>query len=387
MSDKQTEQERPFIAFYRKHQISPVAQDISDLEKHFQRRSALYRHLGLVPSLLRGKALAEFGPGSGHNAVFTASLEPRRYVLIDANPTGLTRAEQLLASHTPKTTELQFVESLMEEYATDERFDAVFCEGAIPHQNDPPYMLRCIARFVAPGGVLVTTCEDNVSVLSEMFRRLLGALLIKPDASIEDNLIPLRPVFEPHLRNLVARSRPVDDWIVDSVLHPFTGRLLSIEDAIGAVGQEFDVHGCSPKFFTDWTWYKSIHSNKTYFNDMAVHQYLENVHNLLDYRYCFPPRPIEENKALIEQCDAAVGLSRSYEFDKNRDTLPKLVEASHRLSGLVRSFSPDTADGIDDFGTGLDAYLKTGVIPPLEKFGRFWGRGQQYLSLIRARVL
>jgi hypothetical protein len=120
---------------------------------------------------------------------------------------------------------------------------------------------------------------------------------------------------------------------------------------------------------------------------MAVHQYLENVHNLLDYRYCFPPRPIETNRALIEQCDFAVGLSRSYEFDKKRDTLPKLAAATHKLSTLVRSFSPETADSIDDFGTGLDTYLKTNVMPPLEKFGQFWGRGQQYLSLIRARVL
>jgi hypothetical protein len=107
----------------------------------------------------------------------------------------------------------------------------------------------------------------------------------------------------------------------------------------------------------------------------------------LDYRFCFPPRSVEENKALIEQCDFAVGLSRSYEFDKNRDTLPKLAAATQKLSALVRSFSPETAESIDDFGTGLTSYLKTNAMPPLEKFGQFWGRGQQYLSLIRARVL
>ena len=30
-----------FVDFYNKHDISPVSQDISDLEKHFQRRDSL----------------------------------------------------------------------------------------------------------------------------------------------------------------------------------------------------------------------------------------------------------------------------------------------------------------------------------------------------------
>ena len=58
------EQKRAFIDFYDKHKISPVSQDISDLQAHFNRREALYRHLGVVPSFLRGKTVLEFGPGA-----------------------------------------------------------------------------------------------------------------------------------------------------------------------------------------------------------------------------------------------------------------------------------------------------------------------------------
>ena len=85
--------ERPhghaFVTFYLANQISPVSQDISDLEKHFQRRDSLFRSLGIPPSFVKGSSVIEFGPGSGHNAVFTASLSPGTYFLVDGNELGL----------------------------------------------------------------------------------------------------------------------------------------------------------------------------------------------------------------------------------------------------------------------------------------------------------
>ena len=81
-------QEVPYIDFYKKHNIAPVSQDISNLEKHFARREALYRSLGLLPAYFRGKALLEFGPGCGHNALFTKSLTPGKYILVDAKSTN-----------------------------------------------------------------------------------------------------------------------------------------------------------------------------------------------------------------------------------------------------------------------------------------------------------
>ena len=36
-----------FVDFYFQHSISPVSQNIEDIELHFQRRSALFSSLGL----------------------------------------------------------------------------------------------------------------------------------------------------------------------------------------------------------------------------------------------------------------------------------------------------------------------------------------------------
>ena len=78
-----------FVDFYTKHDISPVQQDISSLEKHFQRRESLYKILGIIPVFLKGKKIIEFGPGSGHNAIYTATLNPGQYVLVDGNKRGI----------------------------------------------------------------------------------------------------------------------------------------------------------------------------------------------------------------------------------------------------------------------------------------------------------
>lgn len=67
---------RAFIDYYSENAISPVSQDISDIGKHFRRRDSLFRLLGLLPTFVRGRTVLEFGPGSGHNALYTASLKP-----------------------------------------------------------------------------------------------------------------------------------------------------------------------------------------------------------------------------------------------------------------------------------------------------------------------
>lgn len=76
---------KPYIDFYESHKIIPVNQDTTDFQKHIKRRNALYYQLGLIPGLINGKSVIEFGPGTGDNAMHTSSLSPARYVLVDGN--------------------------------------------------------------------------------------------------------------------------------------------------------------------------------------------------------------------------------------------------------------------------------------------------------------
>lgn len=58
-----------FVSYYGQNQISPVSQDISDLDLHFKRRANLYEMLGIDTALFAGKQILEVGAGSGYNSL------------------------------------------------------------------------------------------------------------------------------------------------------------------------------------------------------------------------------------------------------------------------------------------------------------------------------
>ena len=374
---------RPFVDFYRENRVSPVTQDISDRVRHFERRAALYRHLGVPPRLVRGASVIEFGPGSGFNSIFTSALSPRRYVLVDGNPTGLSACQALLAEQGAAETEHVFVESLIEDYATDERFDLVLCEGVIPMQLDPRGFLRRVAALTAPGGVLVITCMDSVSQFAELMRRIIGALLVEPEAPTAAKLATLRPLFDQHLNTLAGRSRLTDDWILDVIIQPWIGAMLSVGDAIEALDDGFDVHGASPHFLTDWRWYKDIHGDDPGHNRAGIDSYHRNLHNLLDYRSTHPPVDEDHNRAVLGVCDELLALEQRFQGARDRDALAAIHGKLTELVPMIAGHSADTAGAITDLAAAFDGQLASGRLGELGRFAALFGRGQQYLSFIR----
>ncbi len=373
---------KPFVDFYRHNGISPVSQDISDRQRHSDRREALYRHLGLVPAWLVGRRVIEFGPGSGYNALYTLSLGPAKLVLVDGNPFGLKAARTLLGPE-EGAARVEYIEEMVEEFERQERYDLVLCEGTIPFQLDPPAFLRRVAGHAGAGGVVVTTCVDGVSMLAETLRRLLATLLTSPEQTVAEKLAVLMPVFSPHLATLKGMSRPHEDWILDQLVQPLVGRLLSIDDAIAALDSGFDVHGASPHFFTDWRWYKDIHGSQRAYNDAARGAYYRNLHNLLDYRFVGDPRPVDENRRLLALGDEIFYLVQRYANEGRDQRILDAVQS--RLSDLVRicrAAVPRTAEAFDDFQRVLRAYRATGRLATFEAFSACFGRGQQYLSFI-----
>ena len=375
-----SDEKRAFLDFYGEHNISPVSQDLSDLDAHYARRQALYRHMGIIPSLLKGKDVIEFGPGSGHNALYTASLGPKRYVLVDANPTGLEQTRQRLSGC---ECEISVRESYIEDFETDERFDMVMCEGAIPWQVDPAGILKQVARFTARGGILVITCIDEVSAFVESLRRLQAAIIVDREAPIREQVQQLLPVFKRDLESLAGMSRPHEDWILDQILQPFIGNFFSIETAIETLDGTFDIHGSSPKFIQDWTWYKDVPLREMSDNRLCIGSYRRNIHNFLDYRFQFDPRPEEDNMRIVDLVNSVTKAELDYENNADKGLLEYIRDNLMQLETEVEAFSSPTAASLADFRHGLDAYLKTGAFPVLKEFAPIFGRGQQYLCLIR----
>lgn len=325
------------------------------------------------PAFIAGKSLIEFGPGSGHNALYPCSLHPSRYVAVDANPTGVAGMRSLFAGF-PEFTQPEIVESLIEEFHTDERFDLVIVEGVIPQQNDPVAFLRHIAGFARPGGILMVALFDAASALADMMRRLLN-LRLPRHLSVAERLSALRPAIEPHTSTLRGMSRPLDDFILDNIIQPMVGPLFSIVEAVPVLADEFDVYGCSPSFVVDWRWYKDLVGDDRRFNERMVDAYYRNLGNFVDYRVELPPHSREEGEELLRDCTAFYDKMR--EAQESLSALTEAISALEAVGTKLQTLSPRAGRSVREFVS----HLTEGAA--LDDCYTFWGRGQQYVSFVR----
>jgi SAM-dependent methyltransferase len=367
--------------FYATHNISPVSQDITDLNLHFQRRESLFRSLGLPPSFIADRSILEFGPGSGHNALFTASLSPRLYELVDGNPRGIADTCELLKAYKEKNIHVYLKN--FEEFDSPTKFDLVWAEGCLPHQKYPLQLLKKMAAFVEINGILCISTNNGISYLSETLRRLFRDRFFDTTVDIHEQTRQLLPYLTPHLNNLKHMSRSHVDWILDSIVQPLGDReLMSIPDVVETLKLEFDVYGSSPRFLSDWRWYKEIVGERRQFNNMALSNYYQSNLNLLDYRHQHSVHKIEFGEKLEDLGNSSWRIM--CRIEKGESTAWKeLFALMNELIKHIARLAPDTADSIYEAVEFLEGNNPNKT---LKKFPKWWGRGQQYLSLIRKQT-
>ena len=373
------------LGFYTAHGISPVRQDISDLERHFQRREALYRQLGIVPLALRGRRVLEVGPGGGYNSLYTASLKPARFLLVEGNPTGVAEINQLFSSHPDWHGSLEIVVSRIEDWQPEPTFDFVFCEGLLSGVENPEQVLDKLAAATAPAGVLTITCVDHLSHFPETIRRALAQTAVGPTDSLEEKVGKILPMMEPHLATLPGMSRRHDDWVIDNLIHPGSIiPLINFPEAVTLLSSRFDYYGSSPHFTTDWRWYKSIVGEGWEFNGRAIEQFWSLAHNMLDYRRVLPPRDPAANKKLYALCTSARAQLESFERNREPVFLTRFRELVREITADALTFSVDIADALKEAAKLLKPERPdTTAVAEAAKFGSLFGRGQQYISLIK----
>lgn len=374
------------VEFYQKHKVSPVRQDIKDLQRHFERRESLYRQMGILPAFINGRTVLEVGPGSGFNSLYTASLKPARYVLVEGNPTGVEDIKKLYGQYPELMANVEIAPVFLDDFPTTAKFDFVLCEGvlALAGLPEPENLLKQVASFVAPGGVLVITCTDDISYFPETLRRLFAQLLIDPQADLEAQVESLTPIFSQHLALLSGVSRRADDWVIDNLINPASiGKLLTIPDAISALAAEFDIYAASPHFMTDWRWYKSIVGDNRNFNGRVLEQYWQNVHNFFDHSRVLPPHAEAANRQIYALCKAIRDTIRMFESNRDVALVADIKTQLAQVIDLAQEFSPSLAEALAEAQTLLQPQPDVQALTDSQKFGALFGRGQQYLSFSR----
>jgi len=367
----------PFLDYYDTLGYVPTRQ-MGTMRDLFRRREELYLRLGLPPALFRGARVLEFGPGSGENASFTASLEPAEFRVVDGNSWSLEQTRNRVRECAPSVS-LETIHAGIEEYQDDSQYDIVLCEGLLPFQTDPIGLLAAVSKFVGPGGCLVITCADPISMLPESLRRYTAQLLISRGETTSQVVDFMGKFFAEDLSYLPGMTRRSEDWIVDQLLHPWTGATLSIGDALEALLTDFRPTGSSPSLFTDWRWYKDYEVTNADWVHTCITQFRTARLNLMDRRVLLPPMDsevVDSVLALAESCYSLVCVGRAAysptEFADLSNNLEKGLARNASISAMTRA----SAEGFCNF-------ISSGNPADLHSFRSWWGRGQQYLAVTR----
>jgi predicted O-methyltransferase YrrM len=372
------------LSYYREHGISPVHQDISDLQKHFGRRGALYRLLSLLPAVFRDRRILEVAPGGGHNSLYVASLRPARYVLVEPNETAQAEIRRLYASlAVPYTTPELQATTLQQFDPPSGSFDVVICENWLGNAPAELALLRKLGGFVAPDGAIVVTTVSPLGIVPNLIRKSLGLRFVAGEADFSRRAQMLVRAFGPHLSTMSAMSRPHVDWVMDNPLNPaYCGVCLSMLDLLDQLGDGFAILRSVPDFSTEWRWYKTLEIGKGV-NATFRDAYARNIHNFIDHLAPISERDGGNNlhaEALARDLVEAV---RSQETGDSRDTtavVDALNAVLRALDGIEVRTLLALKEGRDLLGRADPSVEEIASAPA---FSRLFGRETQYVSLTR----
>jgi SAM-dependent methyltransferase len=372
---------RPYLDFYKEYGPQLVSRELGDRHHFFRQREALLLTLGIPPTAVKGGSVLEFGPGTGHNSLYTDSLAPARYLLVDGSPEILSASEARLSSSPFAPVEREFVVSLFDEFQTEERFDLVIAEACIPNQVDPAGLLLKMCEFVRPGGLMLFTTVSGASWLSEIVRRLIKIEISDDFLSSEELLSILEKKLVHHFSSLGAMARSPREWMLDNLFQPlFEGKLFSLSSALEALPPEFVVTGTSPRFLQDWRWYKEIESSGG--RNQLIDCYLSNVINFVDRGTVNLPHRIDTGRE-IESLSEKVWIDiRRVELGE-KDAEQMVYFGLSKLAKIFSALSPTTGLALNE----ALKWIKEGLPDrTLEYFPSWWGRGQQHIGVYRRSV-
>jgi hypothetical protein len=376
------------LKFYEENSISPVRQEIGDLSLFFERRSSLYRHLGLIGSSIRGKGVVEVGPGSGHNSLFVASLMPEKYTLVEPNQTGRDGIKDLYQQFAQKGVQFsapEVVPEKLEDFAPRNSFDIAICEGWLGVSKHERQMMQKLGELVAEGGVLVTTLASAIGSLPNAMRRVLAYMLTRQQDNFESKTNILVEAFSSHLNTLENMTRPHEDWVQDCMLNPgFMTISVTPEMFVHDLGDKFSLYNSYPNLYTNWQWYKSLHGEGADFNRLFMDQYWTLSHNFIDASKVYPVRDARDNIELERLSFSLLDFIIKLEDSNDLSYLKEIIHIGSKLRNNVETLSPGYVDAFDEWLelVGKDK-ITVAQVASMSALQPLFGRELLYVSAIK----
>ncbi len=377
------------LEYYIQEGISPVHYKLSNLKTHFEIRESLYRLLGILPNFLLGKDILEVAPGSGHNSIYTASLLPKSYDLVEPNPYGNKDILKIFKNLKNKHTKPRLYKKSLEDFNINKLYDLVITEGwPGGHLEYDKKMFRKLSRYVKPGGLLLITFLPPIGAISTYLRRLISYRFINKKDKFVHKTNVLKRIFSSHLNKMKSMGRTHDHWIQDSLLNPYivvgyNTPYISIKN----FGKRFEIFNSVPKMSTDWRWYKSLYGKKKIFNKIYLDEYYSTCHCLINYKINGFKRSKQKNKLLEELSIKLSLLTKDYETKGFKAYKYKIKPILNKIINNVKFDLPSkTVKALKEVDKVLSKQnLRLKDLKLLKEFTNLFGREQCYLSFSKKK--
>lgn len=377
--------ENDYLKYYGERNISPVNQDISNIGVHYERRKKLYRQCGIPTIAFRNAELLEVGPGGGYNTLAFFHWGCRHVDLAEANPKGIEDMQQLFAEQKISPDKYEIFPCEIEDYQTDKKYDIIIAEGFLPHIYNQEEVIEKLQKLVRPDGIIVITCDDAPCFFIEIMKRLVGAKLTETILEYDRKVEYLADFFAGQLARLKGVSRSPKEWVQDQMLAPTitNGKELTMGQAIDYFAEEFEVLGCSPQLFTDYSWYKDIWYDT---NEHYRKEFCRKRLNLLMANMPEVSVPEEQAEILVKGFTRIKQYEAEYEKTLNGNEISKITEQMNSMEKILQQNFDDVFMNVFYEIKEVLSCIQQDKEIHMEDYPHFFsafGKTQQYISFMR----
>lgn len=380
------------LNYYETNKISPVLYAVENWNTHFQRRDAAYRSLGLLPFSIRNADILEIAAGSGQNSVYLASQKPAKLHIVEPNPTALNDINRVFSNLPFDHTKPEIFPAKLDNFAAKQQaqYDVVICENWLGSDGEERGFRKLLSNLVKPGGIVISTCVNFTGFLPNVLRRLLANRVDVSGLGYQQREDLFTYAFGTHLSTIAGMTRSHVDWVRDCVLNPHYLQVgLDLEMLVSDAGNEMELCGTSPQFFSDYRWFKTMVGEQRMYNAYFVEQMHKNAHNLVSYMHTFETRSKEQNHGLLEVSKSIWELAvvSDQQADKQADDLDfrhQIGELASIFQRDISQISGDIAEAIQEFQNAWNAEaISADDLAEMTSFSKLFGREMMYCALVK----
>lgn len=380
-----------FIDYYSKYKISPVKQDLTDMDKHFYIREMLYQALGVPATYFKDKNVVEIGPGGGYNAIVTSTFDPKYYQLIDANETGIKDIKNLFKKYNLRDDHVNIVNCFAEEFHTNREFDIAICENMLCCIKNNYEVLEKMDSLLTKNGIMIVSCADEISIFYDMTRRLFANILVQREGveGFTEKVNMFVEAFSSHLKTLKGFYKIPFDWCADNLMgKALYNTSLAVPDLLEFFNDKYHFYQITPNIVVDEQWHKEIPLSIQDYNNRKKSLFQKTWHNIFHYQVMSEQRDERDNIELRKFCREYFNLiEKSEDNGYTEDTKITIINTLEKIYKNLENIDPLITNSLNEIMEFLkkDEITVFSISNDFKYFHSAFGKGQQYFSMIKKR--